>query len=47
MMFVNSPVGKQLHLRGVNAKVVRGGVIRTGDAVRRIPASPSECGKLP
>ncbi len=36
MKFVNSPVGKQLHLRGVNANVVRGGVIRVGDAVRKI-----------
>jgi len=34
--FVNSPVGKQLHLRGVNAKVVRPGVIRIGDAVEKM-----------
>ncbi|MFZ1770029.1 MAG: MOSC domain-containing protein, partial [Caldilinea sp.] len=34
--FVNSPEGKALHLRGVNAKVVQGGTIRTGDAVRKI-----------
>jgi hypothetical protein len=33
--FVNSPVGKQLHLRGVNAKVVRPGVVRVGDVARR------------
>ena len=31
MEFVNSPVGKELHLRGVNAKVVRPGAIRVGD----------------
>jgi hypothetical protein len=36
MKFVNSPVGAQLHLRGVNARVVQGGVIRTGDAVRKL-----------
>jgi hypothetical protein len=36
MKFVNSPVGRELHLRGVNAKVVRGGTIRTGDAVRKL-----------
>ena len=36
MMFVNSPVGKQLHLRGVNARVVQGGIIRVGDAARKI-----------
>src|ERR1700730_11330724 len=31
MKFVNSPVGQQLHLRGINAKVVRPGVVRVGD----------------
>jgi hypothetical protein len=36
MKFVNSPVGRELHLRGVNAKVVRGGTIRPGDAVRKV-----------
>jgi len=34
--FVNSPVGKQLHLRGVNAKVVQSGTIRVGDIVKKI-----------
>jgi hypothetical protein len=29
--FVNSPLGKQLHLRGINARVVQAGVIRVGD----------------
>lgn len=33
MKFVNSPVGKQLCLRGINAKVVQPGVIRVGDIV--------------
>ncbi len=36
MKFVNSPVGKQLHLRGVNARVIQGGIIRVGDLVRKI-----------
>lgn len=36
MLFVNSPVGKQLHLRGINARVVQPGTIRTGDAVRKV-----------
>ena len=36
MKFVNSPVGKQLHLRGINARVVQPGVIRVGDVVRKI-----------
>ena len=31
--FVNSPVGRELNLRGVNAKVLRGGVVRPGDAI--------------
>ena len=35
MRFVNSPLGTELHLRGINARVVQGGVIRTGDAVRK------------
>ncbi|HMO86711.1 MAG TPA: hypothetical protein PKC18_17510 [Lacipirellulaceae bacterium] len=35
MKFVNSSLGKQLHLRGVNAKVVRGGAIRPGDSIRK------------
>ncbi len=34
--FVNSPEGKQLHLRGVNAKVIQAGAIRAGDDVRKI-----------
>lgn len=34
--FVNSPVGKQLHLRGINARVVQPGVIRAGDVVSKI-----------
>jgi len=34
--FVNSAVGKRLRLRGVNAKVVRPGLIRAGDLVEKI-----------
>jgi MOSC domain-containing protein YiiM len=33
LKFVNSEVGRQLNLRGVNARIVEGGVVRTGDAV--------------
>jgi hypothetical protein len=36
MKFVNSPVGRELNLRGVNAKVVRGGVVAQGDALRLV-----------
>ena len=36
MKFVNSPVGKELHLRGLNAKVVQPGVIRVGCVVKKV-----------
>lgn len=36
--FVNSPRGRELHLRGINAKVVKAGTIRLGDAARKISA---------
>lgn len=36
LKFVNSPEGKQLHLRGVNAKVIRAGAIRAGDAISKL-----------
>jgi hypothetical protein len=36
MKFVNSPVGRELHLRGVNARVIQGGMIRLGDVARKI-----------
>jgi hypothetical protein len=35
MKFVNSPEGKRLHLRGINAKVIQAGVIRVGDPVKK------------
>jgi hypothetical protein len=36
LKFVNSPVGKELHLRGICAKVVRPGQIRLGDVVKKV-----------
>ncbi len=36
MKFVNSPIGKQLHLRGINAKVIKPGTIKTGDIVSKV-----------
>lgn len=36
MKFVNSPVGKELRLRGINAKVVQGGVVKVGQVARKI-----------
>ncbi len=35
---VNSVAGKQLRLRGLNAKLVRPGVVRVGDVVRKLYA---------
>lgn len=37
MKWVNSPVGRELNLRGICAKVVVSGAIRTGDRVRKAP----------
>jgi hypothetical protein len=36
MQFVNSSLGRELHLRGINAKVVRPGRIRPGDPVKKV-----------
>jgi len=36
MKFVNSPLRKELHLRGINAKVVQAGSIRTRDTVKKM-----------
>ena len=37
LRFVNSPVGTELKLRGINAKVVVPGRIRAGDTVTKVP----------
>lgn len=39
--FVNSEVGRALRLRGLNARVVVGGVVQPGDRVRVLPAPES------
>jgi MOSC domain-containing protein YiiM len=36
LRFINSPEGRELRLRGVNAHVIVPGTVSTGDAVRRI-----------
>lgn len=36
MKFVNSPIGRELHLRGINARVIQGGIIRLGEFARKI-----------
>lgn len=33
--WVNGQAGKELRLRGLNARVVRGGVVRVGDTIRK------------
>jgi hypothetical protein len=43
MRFVNSPVGRDLRLRGANARVVVGGVVRAGDRIRVV----RDCGSPP
>jgi MOSC domain-containing protein YiiM len=41
MKFINSPVGRELNLRGINARVLRGGTVRAGDTIsRRLPDAP-------
>jgi MOSC domain-containing protein YiiM len=37
LRFVNSPVGRELRLRGANCRVVMAGVVRPGDAIRKLP----------
>jgi hypothetical protein len=39
MKFVNSPLGRQLNLRGINARVLVPGRIRVGDPVVKLPVA--------
>jgi len=41
MRFVNSPVGRQLRLRGMNARVVVPGTVRLGDLAAKAPVRPA------
>ena len=36
MKFVNSPLGRELCLRGVNARIIQGGLIRLGNTATKI-----------
>jgi len=38
--FVNSTLGRELQLRGINARVVQAGAIRVGDVVKKTGVSP-------
>ena len=40
LRLVSSPEGRQLNLRGINAKVIQPGVVRVGDAVRKLDSRP-------
>jgi hypothetical protein len=39
LRFVNSAAGRELRLRGLNAKVIVAGTVNTGDEIRKLPAS--------
>jgi hypothetical protein len=43
LRFVNSRVGRELRLRGLNARIVRAGAVRRGDLIRKLagPAAAS------
>ena len=36
LRWINSPLGRELRFRGVNARVARGGVVRIGDLIRTV-----------
>jgi hypothetical protein len=36
LRFINSPLGRQLQLRGINARVVESGRVRQGDPIRKL-----------
>lgn len=38
LRFVNSDVGRELNLRGINAKVIVAGIVRVGDVIRKASA---------
>ena len=35
LRWINSPVGRELRMRGMNATVIESGTVRVGDAIRR------------
>jgi MOSC domain-containing protein YiiM len=36
LKFVNSPAGRELNLRGIYARIVERGMVRTGDTIQRV-----------
>lgn len=41
LKFISTPLGRELHMRGINAKVVRTGTISTGDVVKKVESRES------
>ncbi len=39
MLWVNSELGRSLNLRGINARVITGGLVRVGDTLRKLSAA--------
>ncbi len=39
LRFVNSRIGRELRLRGLNARVIVSGTVRTGDTIRKMPGA--------
>src|SRR5712692_2904270 len=39
LRFVNSPIGRELRLRGANCRVVVAGTVRAGDAIKKLRAN--------
>lgn len=37
--WINTPAGRALQLRGINARVIAGGVVRRGDAILKLPGA--------
>jgi hypothetical protein len=36
LRFVNSPVGRELNLRGINTRIIEPGTVRPGDTIRKL-----------
>jgi MOSC domain-containing protein YiiM len=47
LRFFNSPLGRQLQLRGVHAKIVKPGKIRVGDVARKINVTSEQSSPAP
>jgi MOSC domain-containing protein YiiM len=40
LKLVNSAVGRELNMRGVNARIVTGGTVRSGDEIAKVESPP-------